>query len=123
MAVVQAGVASLDAVQTAVEGGSFDADFGNQIAGKVSLEVGGVRGARTGKEVSVEERGYRGLPAHGACRVMRKSRAERSGVKRARPRSPADSRDMSRLGRCEKGRSVQSFALCFEAKRRHKADR
>jgi hypothetical protein len=112
MAVVQAGVASLNAVQTAVEGGRLDADFRNEVTRKMSLKVGWVRGTRTREEVGVEERGHRGLPAHDGCDVVPKSRAERrSGVRRARPRSSSSRSDISRLGRGEKGRRVQSFAL------------
>jgi hypothetical protein len=38
MAVVEAGIACFGAVQVAVEGCYFDADFGDQVAGEVSGE-------------------------------------------------------------------------------------
>lgn len=75
MAVVQAGVAGLDAVQAAVEGGRLDANLRDQVACKVSLEVGRVRGARIGEEVSVEERGDGCLPAHDGSETRESSEA------------------------------------------------
>lgn len=68
MAIVQTRITGLDAVQTAVEGGRLDADFWNQVARKVGLEIRRVRGARIREKVSVEERGYGCLPAHFGCR-------------------------------------------------------
>ena len=67
VAVVEARVAGFGAVEVAVEGGYFDADFGDEVAGEVGGEGGWVVGCWVGEEVVVEEVGYGHLASHCAC--------------------------------------------------------
>lgn len=107
--VVQAGIVSLDAVQTAVEGGRLDADLWNQVAGKLGLEVGR---CQDWEEVSEEERGHRRLPAHDGCRVILKSRVEACGR-----RGTARQESGTRVGFGHQLRNLHplsvSISICF----------
>ena len=64
MAVVEAWIACLCAIEVAVEGGDFDADFGHQVAGEMCRECRRVVWAWMWKEVCVEEMCYGLLAAH-----------------------------------------------------------
>lgn len=64
MRVVEAGIAGLDAVQVAIEGGYFDADFGDEIPGEMYREGGWVVRGGPLEEESVELVGYWHLAAH-----------------------------------------------------------
>lgn len=65
VAVVQARVAGFDAVEIAVEGGDFYADFGDKVAGEVGGKGRWVVRGRTREEVIVEQVGDGGLTTHG----------------------------------------------------------
>lgn len=59
MCVVESWVLSFDAVECSIEGRDLDADFGDEIAGYVGGEGGGIVGLGPGEGVVVNELGKR----------------------------------------------------------------
>ena len=51
MAVVKAGIAGFDAVETAIEPGRFDSYLGDQVASEVCLKIARICRSRCGEEM------------------------------------------------------------------------
>lgn len=79
MRVVEAGIAGLNGVERAVEGGRLDAHLADEVLAEVGGEGGGVLGARVREEVVVDQDGDGGFAMHGGGR-----RGRECGRKRCR---------------------------------------
>lgn len=59
LSVIEAGVLRFETVDGAVEAERFGSDFGDEVAGDVSLKAGGIVGFWIGEKITVDERSDR----------------------------------------------------------------